>query len=76
MRKGHVARRRWEEIFHLNQVGTIWWYRREKRGKEKKRKNKESGVGSSTIFLGSTKIGSSIFVGVRGKVHLRDESFA
>ena len=37
---------------------------------------KESGVRNSTLSLRSTKIGPSVFVGARGKVHLRDESFA
>ena len=54
MRKGQVARRRWEEISHLNQVRTIQWERRKKQGKkkkEKKRKEKVSGVRSSTFSL-------------------------
>ena len=31
---------------------------------------------NSTFSLRSTKIGSSVFVGARGKVHLHDEGFA
>ena len=41
MRKGHVARRRWEEISHLNQVGTIQRKRRKNEGKKKKEKKRE-----------------------------------
>ena len=37
MRKGHVARRRWEEISHLNQVGINSVGRRKNKGKKKKR---------------------------------------
>ena len=51
----------------------IRWERR--KNEEKKRKKKESEVRSSTFSLRSTEIGSSVFVGARGKVHLRDESF-
>ena len=42
-------------------------------GREQKRKR---GVRSSTFSLRFTEIGSSVFVGVRGKVYLCDESFA
>ena len=65
---------RWEEISHFNQVGSDLEERRKNR--EKKRKKKKSGVRSSTFSLRSTEIGPSIFVRVRGKVHLRDEGFA
>ena len=64
---------RWEGPSHLSQVDQIRWERRKK--KEKKRKNKESGVRSSTFTLRFTELESSVFVGSRGKVHLRDESF-
>ena len=47
---------------------------KEKGGKEKEKK-KESGMRSSTFSLGSTEIGLSVFVGARGKVHLRNKSF-
>ena len=70
---------RWEEISHLNQVDQIRWERRKNEGKkkkEKKRKKKESGVRSSTFSLRFTEIESLVFVKARGKVHLRDESFA
>ena len=40
------------------------------------REGRRRGVRSSTFFLRSMEIGPSVFVGVRGKVHLRDESFA
>ena len=56
--------------------------RREKGGKEKEKKNKEKkrmkkrGVRSSTFSLRFTEIRPSVFVGARGKVHLRNESFA
>ena len=50
--------------------------RTRKKKKEKKRKKKESGVRSSTFSLISTEIERSVFVGARGKVHLRDKSFA
>ena len=73
MRKGHVARRRWEEISHLNHVGTVRFERKKKR--EKKRKEKKIGVRSSTFSLGFTEIGPSVFVEARGKVHPCDESF-
>ena len=70
---------RWEEISNFKQVGSDSVERRKNEGKkksEKKRKRKECGVRSSTFFLRSTTIGSSVFVGTRGKVHLHDESFA
>ena len=41
MRKSHVARRRWEETSHLNQVGTIRWERRKNEGKKKKEKERK-----------------------------------
>ena len=52
--------------------------RKEKKRKRKKRKErrKKRRVRSSTLSLGFTEIGPSVFVGARGKVHLRDESFA
>ena len=50
--------------------------RKKRKRKKKKRKNKESGVRSSTFSLRSMEIRPSVFVGARGKVHLRDESFA
>ena len=49
--------------------------RRKKEGK-RKRKKKKRGMRSSTFSLGFTEIGLSVFVGARGKVHPRDESFA
>ena len=70
---------KWEEISHLNQVNQIRWERRKNKGKKKKenkRKKKESGVRSSTFSLRSTEIGPSVFVEVRCKVHLHDESSA
>ena len=70
---------RWEEISHLNKVGSIRWGRKKNEGKkktEKKRKKKEKGVRSSTFSLKFTEIGSSVFIKARGKVHLRDESFS
>ena len=42
-------------------------------GREEKRAR---GARSSTFCLIFMEIGSSIFVRARGKVHLRDESFA
>ena len=75
-----MVRRRWEEISHLNQVGTDSVGEKEKGGKEKKRKDKrnkkESGVRSFTLSLRATEIRPSVFVGARGKVHQCDESFA
>ena len=47
-----------------------------KKKKRKKRKKKKRGVRSSTFSPGFTEIGPSVFVEVRGKVHLHDESFA
>ena len=67
------------EISHFNQVDQIQRERRKKEGKKKKkkkRKRKESGVRSFTFSLRSTEIGLLVFVGVRGKVHLCDESFS
>ena len=56
--------------------------KKEKRGK-KKRKKKVAERGrekkKKKVFrfsLRSTEIGPSVFVGARGKVHQRDESFA
>ena len=49
--------------------------RRERKKKEKK-KRKKRGVRSSTFSLGFTEIEPSVFVEVRGKVQLCDESFA
>ena len=74
MRKGHVAWRRWEEISHLNQVGSIRWGEGKRR--ERKRKKKKKGVRSSTFSLRFTEIVLSVFVGARNKVRLREESFA
>ena len=74
-----MARRKWEEISHFNQVGIIRWERRKNEGKkkrEKKRKKKKRGVRISTFSLGFTEIELLVFVGARGKVHLRDKSFA
>ena len=49
---------RWEEISHLNKVGSdlvgVKEKKEEEKKKEKKRKNKESGVRSSTFSLRST----------------------
>ena len=50
--------------------------KKERKMREKKKEKKKRGVRSSTFSLGFTEIGSSVFVGARGKVHLRDESFA
>ena len=48
---------------------------KEKGGKEKERKGKkEEGKWTEKLYFLS-KIGSSVFIGARGKVHLRDESF-
>ena len=71
-------RERWEEISHLNQVDQIRWERRKNEGKkkkEKKRKKRENEVRGSTFSLRFTEIEPSVFVGVRGKVHLHDKSF-
>ena len=62
----------------LTKLDQIRWRRRKEEEKEKERKEKkekESRVRSSTFSLSSTKIGPSIFVGAKGKVHLCDESF-
>ena len=70
---------RWEAISNFKQVGSDSVERRKNEGnkkREKKRKRKESGVRSPTFSLRSTSIRPSVFVGTRGKVHLRDESFA
>ena len=51
-----------------------------KKTKRRKRntavREKETEVRSSIFSLRSTEIGPSVFVGARGKVHLRDENFA
>ena len=44
--------------------------------KKKKKRKKRRWVRSCTLSLEFTEIGQSVFVGERGKVHLRDESFA
>ena len=36
-----MARRKVGGIFHLNQVGTIWWESRENEGKKKKEKKRK-----------------------------------
>ena len=69
------------ETSHLNQVGQIRWKergrkRRKEKKKENKRKRKGGGVRSSTFSLDSTEIEPSVFVREKGKVQLRDESFA
>ena len=46
-----------------------------KRKREKIKEKKGSGVKSSNLSLRSKEIRSSVFVGARGKVHLRDERF-
>ena len=50
---------------------------KEKQGRERKKKKqkRERGVRSSTFSLRFMEIRPPVFVGVRGKVHLRDESF-
>ena len=62
----------------LNKWDQIRWRegKRRERKREKKRKKNESRVRNSTFSLRSTEIGPSVFVGARGKVYLRDESFA
>ena len=54
----------------------IRWREEKIEGKKKKRKKKECGVRSSTFSLRSTEIRPSSFIRGRGKVHLRNESFA
>ena len=74
-----MARRKVKENFPLELSGSNLVGEKENEGKKKKemkRKNKESGVRSSTLSLRFTEIEPSVFVGVRGKVHLCDESFA
>ena len=65
--------------FPLGKIGTIQWGEGKKGGKEKKkekkRKRKKWGVRSFTFSLDSTEIGPLVFVGEKGKVLLRDESF-
>ena len=79
MRKGHVAREGGRRL----PLELCWikfdgekGKKRERKRKEKKRKKKKRRVRSSTLSLGFTEIGSSVFVGARDKVHQRDESFA
>ena len=48
----------------------------EEKNQGKKKKEKKREVRSSTFSLRFMEIGPSVFVGARGKVHLRDESFA
>ena len=64
--------------FPLEQIGTIRWGEGKggkKKKKEKKREKKRRRVRSSSFSLDFTEIGSSVFVGARDKVLLRDESF-
>ena len=59
-----MARRRWEEISHLNQVGDSMG-EKEKRGKEKERKEKkEEGKWSEKLYLLSRIYGDRV-VGFR-----------
>ena len=86
MRKGHVARREGGRKFPTcDQIG-------EKKGKTKKKKKEngrgkkkrqlcvggEKGKWSEKLYLSlrSTEIQPPVFIGVRGKVHIRDESFS
>ena len=48
----------------------------EEKNEGKKNKGKEKGARGSTFSLGFTEIGSLVFIGARGKVHLCDENFA
>ena len=49
---------------------------RERKGARKREKEERGRERNSTFSLRSTEIGSSILVGARGKVYLRDESYA
>ena len=52
--------------------------KKRKRDKERERaeeREREKGKRGFRFFLRSTKIGQSVFVEARGKVHLRDKSF-
>ena len=75
-----MARRKVRGNFPLESSWIIFDGRERKmmkmKKKEMKRKKKESGVRSSTFSLRSTGIRLSVFIRARGKVHLRDESFA
>ena len=75
-----------EKTSHLSMLEQIPWgegklegkrkERKERKEKKKKRVKKRRGVRSSSFSLDFTKIGSSVFIRARGKVQLRDESFA
>ena len=59
----------------LEHVGANPVEKREIGGKKKEREE-EGGERSSTLYLEFSAIGLSTFVGARGKVLLRDKSFA
>ena len=65
-----------EKTSHLSYVGSNSVGRGKMREKKKKKKRRKRGVRSSTFSLDFTEIGPSVFIGVRGKVRLCDESFA
>ena len=70
MRKGHVAREGGRRFPNWIKLGQLGGEKGKKEGKKKRR-----GMRSSTLSLGFTKVGLSVFVGARGKVHLHDETF-
>ena len=71
MRKGHVARRKVGGNFPLESSRRRFGGRERKMRKKKERKEKkEEGKWSEKFYL------LSKIYGARGKVHLRDESFA
>ena len=57
--------RRWEETSHLNQVGTIPWERRKKRGKEKERKERKEKENMSEKLHPLSKIYGDLIIDFR-----------
>ena len=69
-----MERRKVGGNFPLESSGSFSMGEKEKRGKGKERKEKKM-EREVVPSLRSMEIGMSVFVGARGKVHLRDKSF-
>ena len=75
-------KKKWEWSKRKEFGGTSGWIRKKKKRKkieERKNKKTELRERKKMVFrfsLRSTEIEPSVFVGARGKVHLRDESYS
>ena len=56
------------------QTKRVWWDKWEDKKKTEQRERKKKEKGVLRFSLRSAEIRPSVFVGARGKVHLRDES--